>query len=124
MWNLAQKEGVPRIVPRVGVLPHQHAELLTILRSEVVEALVQECKRSKFDGMVRAPLLCPVLVCRHGSIIPAALRLQATTGPIICSLIASAGNFHVPNTYIDGCATAFAGGLGVLVHQHNGHVAH
>ena len=58
-----QGDGVPRIVPRVVVeiLPHQHAELLTILRSEVVKALVQECKRSRSDGMVRAPLLCLVL---------------------------------------------------------------
>lgn len=69
-----QGDSVPHIVPRVVVeiLPHQHAELLTILRSEAVKALVQECKRSKSDGMVRASLLCLVLNMSAWSIVPAA----------------------------------------------------
>jgi hypothetical protein len=106
-----QGDSVPRIVPRVVVeiLPHQHAELLTILRSEVVEALVQECKRSKSDGMVRAPLLCLVLSISAWEHYTCSSGFRQHLEQLLLSLTASAGNIHVLKTYFDGCAFACAG---------------
>ncbi len=88
-----QGASVPRIVPRVVVeiLPHQHAELLTIMRDEAIKALIEECKRSKSDGLVRAPLLClvfkvPAPECHISD-------FRQYLGAIACSLTASVCNF-------------------------------
>ena len=51
-----QEDRVPRIVPRVVVemQPEQHMAMLTVLKTDVTQLLVRECKRNRFDGLVSA----------------------------------------------------------------------
>ncbi len=54
-----QEGAGPRIVPRVVVeleRPQDYLDMLTGLKADVIKVLVQECKRSRLDGLVRSPL--------------------------------------------------------------------
>ena len=47
---------MPRIVPRVVVemQPEQYIAMLTVFKTDVIQLLVRECKRNRFDGLVSA----------------------------------------------------------------------